>query len=132
MSSWVPPGPHNFLCTCLCILYICHRPSIKYLLQELGADVVIDYTQKSLLGTCKGARFDGVIDCVGGKAESESYACLHQRGTFVEILNPGMSIPTLISHLLRSMVGLGPRQVQISIFISLFFYLNFFFFNIIS
>ena len=80
------------------------------MLQELGADVVIDYTQQSLLDACKGARFDGVIDCVGGKAESESYACLHRRGTFVEILNPGMSIPTLISHLFRSMVGLGPRQ----------------------
>lgn len=38
------------------------------MLQELGADVVIDYTQQSLLDACKGAIFDAVIDCVGGKA----------------------------------------------------------------
>ncbi|KAL0026766.1 hypothetical protein WJX77_000264 [Trebouxia sp. C0004] len=87
----------------------CSTPSVTFVKQELGADVVIDYTQQSLLDACKGARFDGVIDCVGGKAESESYACLRRRGTFVEILNPGMSTATLISHLFRSMVGLGPR-----------------------
>lgn len=46
----------------------CSTPCVTFVKQELGADVVIDYTQQSLLDACKGAIFDAVIDCVGGKA----------------------------------------------------------------
>ena len=75
---------------------------------------MIDYTQQKLQDACKGRdKFDGVIDCVGGQTESDSYACLSSKGSFVEILNPNMSKITLASHLSRGMLGLGPRQVFI-------------------
>lgn len=84
-------------------------------LQELGADDVIDYTKQTLQDACKGRdRFDGVVDSVGGQTESDSYACLSSKGSFVEILNPKMSKIALSSHLMRGMIGFGPRHVQFS------------------
>jgi len=52
----------------------------------LRADEGIDYTQQSPLDACKSIdKFDGVIDSVGEKAESDSFASLKWRGIFVEI-----------------------------------------------
>ena len=76
---------------------------------------MIDYTQQKLQDACKGRdKFDGVVDCVGGRTESDSYACLSPRGSFVEILNPKMSKIKLGSHFMRGMLGLGPRQVLLN------------------
>lgn len=74
---------------------------------------MIDYTQQKLQDACKGRdKFDGVVDSVGGQTESDSYACLSPKGSFVEIMNPKMSKIMLSSHLMRGMLGLGPRQAH--------------------
>ena len=87
--------------------------NIKLMLQELGADDVIDYTKQTLQYACKGRdKFDGVADSVKGQTESDSYVCLSSKSSFVEILNPKMSKITLSNHLMQGMSGFGPRQVQ--------------------
>ena len=79
-------------------------------LQELGADVVIDYTKQSFVEVCKaGPKFDGVVDSMGGQVETDSLKCLSSTGVFVGILNKRMSPAALPVRSFRGMIGLGPR-----------------------
>lgn len=80
------------------------------LLQDLGADVVVDYTKQSFVDVCKaGPKFDGVVDSMGGQVETDSLKCLTSKGVFVGILNKRMSPTALPLRGLQSIIGLGPR-----------------------
>ena len=107
------PEQVNLYCQCSWHGIVLLSADTSCWVQELGADDVIDYTQQTLQEVCKSRdKFDGVVDSVGGQTESDSYALLTSKGSFVEVLNAKMGKIALASHLASGLVGWGPRQVS--------------------
>jgi NADPH:quinone reductase-like Zn-dependent oxidoreductase len=67
----------------------CSTRNVDFCIQELGADVAIDYTTQKFEEVCKDQPFDAIIDLIGGSVEVRSMKVLKKSGTLVMVLNSG-------------------------------------------
>ncbi|PSC73703.1 NADPH:quinone reductase isoform B [Micractinium conductrix] len=82
--------------------------------EELGADQVIDYKQQRFEQVLRGSPVDAVIDAVGGDYEPRSLSVLHRSGTFVNLFAQFELWP-LLKGKLRGLLRLGPRYATLMV-----------------
>jgi len=101
----------------------CSAKNAEFVL-GLGADEVVDYTKTSLeswAGSAKGAKFDVIFDCAGGKSMEDAWTVVKEGGSFVSIVpgykEPASGTPKGVKGLFFVMESRGEELAVISGFL---------------